>query len=259
MGFLTNDILGIGISAAPLLLLLNVLGFSEARVGAGLRSGALRLRNSNSIFDLASHQGEGLLHVLAVLRRSLQEAHAVVVGQLLTLFKGHSALTLEIALVAHEDAADVVTGVLLDFAHPGLNVAEALTVGDVVDHNDAVGALVVAGGDGLEAFLASSVPNLQLDRLAIHFNRTNLEVHSDGGHKVIREDIVLNYQSENQPIMPSRQMGHLTYSKAQQQGGFSDSGVSNEKDLEEVVAIREVRAKSWRHAGLLTILSSLQI
>ena len=43
---------------------------------------------------------------------------------------------------------------------PLLDVVEGLLVGDVVDHDDAVRAPVVAGGDGTEALLAGRVPDL---------------------------------------------------------------------------------------------------
>lgn len=80
---------------------------------------------------------------------------------------------------------------LLDFSHPGLDRCEALSVRDIVRHDDSVSTLVVAGGDGLEALLASSVPNLQLDRLAVDVNRSDLEVHTNRRHEVLSEHIVL--------------------------------------------------------------------
>lgn len=59
---------------------------------------------------------------------------------------------------------------LLDLAHPVLDGAEALSVGDVVGHNDTVSSLVVAAGDGLESLLTSGIPNLQLDGLAVNLD-----------------------------------------------------------------------------------------
>jgi hypothetical protein len=60
--------------------------------------------------------------------------------------------------------------VLLDLVHPVLDCTEALAVGDVVSHDDTVSTLIVAGCDGLETFLTSSVPNLKLNGLSIDFN-----------------------------------------------------------------------------------------
>jgi len=59
---------------------------------------------------------------------------------------------------------------LLDFAHPVLDGAEALSVGNVVGHDDTVGTLVIAAGDGLKSLLASGIPDLKLNGLSIDIN-----------------------------------------------------------------------------------------
>ena len=97
----------------------------------------------------------------------------VVLSKLLALIGGHLSGVGHIALIADEDAGDVVGGVLLHLVHPVLNGAEALAVGDVVSHDDTVGTLVVAGGNSLETFLACGVPNLELNGLSIDFNGSN--------------------------------------------------------------------------------------
>jgi hypothetical protein len=63
--------------------------------------------------------------------------------------------------------------VFLDLVHPVLNSAEALAVGDVVSHDDTVSTLIIAGSDGLETFLASSVPDLELNGLSVDLNGSN--------------------------------------------------------------------------------------
>ena len=179
-------------SAAALLLSLDGGAFAEGSLAAGVFFVlTFVLGDGNSIFDFASHQGERLLDVLRVLGRSLQEANAVVVREFLALFGAHDTLALQIALVADEDAGNVVAGVLLNLSHPVLNSAERIAAGDIVGDNNAVGTLVVAGSDGLEALLTGSVPNLQLDRLAVNLVVANLEVNTDGGHEVVSEDIIL--------------------------------------------------------------------
>jgi hypothetical protein len=90
-----------------------------------------------------------------------------VLSEFLALIGGDLARLSHIALVADEDAGNVVGGVFLDLVHPVLDGAEALAVCDVVGDDDAVGALVVAAGDSLEALLAGGVPNLELDGLSI--------------------------------------------------------------------------------------------
>ena len=128
-----------------------------------------------------------------------------MLGQLPSLVGGDLSGVLHVGLVAHENSRDVVRGVLLDLVHPVLDGGEALTVGDVVGHDNTVGALVVAASDGLEPLLAGGVPltvkamyDLELDGLAVNFNSPDFlgsfisyEVDSDGGHKVVSENIIL--------------------------------------------------------------------
>jgi len=78
-----------------------------------------------------------------------------------------------VALVADEDAGDVVGGVFLDLVHPVLDGAEALAVSDVVGHDDTVRALVVAARYRLEALLTGGVPNLELNGLTVNLNGSN--------------------------------------------------------------------------------------
>lgn len=49
----------------------------------------------------------------------------------------------------------------LPYLEPLLDVVEGLLVRDVIDHDDAVGAPVVGGGDGPEPLLTRGVPNLR--------------------------------------------------------------------------------------------------
>lgn len=61
----------------------------------------------------------------------------------------------------------------LDLVHPVLDSTEALAVGDVVSHDDTVSTLIIAGSDGLETLLASSVPDLELNGLSVDLNGSN--------------------------------------------------------------------------------------
>jgi hypothetical protein len=58
------------------------------------------------------------------------------------------------------------------------------------------GTLVVGVGDGPEAFLPGSVPDLQLDVLVIGGHRFESEVHPDGGHVVLVELVVCEPQQQ---------------------------------------------------------------
>ena len=55
-----------------------------------------------------------------------------------------------------------------------------------------MGALIVAGGDRLEALLASGIPDLQLADLLVDIDRTDLEIDTDCRHEVLLELIILS-------------------------------------------------------------------
>ncbi len=69
----------------------------------------------------------------------------------------------------------------LDLPDPISDIREALLIGAVVSQNDAHGSLVVGLCYGAEPLLASCVPNLQLDILAINHNCFDLEVDACQG------------------------------------------------------------------------------
>jgi len=132
------------LSAAALLRWLDGLGATELGSAVlGVLAALLGLRDSDSVLDFTRHQSEGLLYIFAILGRGLEEANIKVFSEFLTLFEGDSALFFQVALVADEDARDVVRGVLLDLTHPGLHGRETFSVGDIVGDNDSVGTLVV--------------------------------------------------------------------------------------------------------------------
>ena len=114
-----------------------------------------------------------------------------MIRHLLPLLEGNLSSALKISLVADQDASDVILGIFFDLAHPGVHGGERVTVSDVVNHNDAVGALVVARRDGLEALLTSSIPDLQLANLVVDVDGANLEVDADCWHEVLLELVIL--------------------------------------------------------------------
>ena len=67
---------------------------------------------------------------------------------------------------------------------------EGLRVGGVVHDDDAVRAAVVAARDRAEALLPRRVPNLQLDRLAVHHDGLEPEVDADRRDVGLRELVV---------------------------------------------------------------------
>ena len=77
-----------------------------------------------------------------------------------------------------------------------MDILVGFLVSDIVGHDDSMSTLVVRSGDGLEAFLASSVPDLEFDFLVINRDRLDLEINSDSGHEVIREIVISETHQE---------------------------------------------------------------
>ena len=181
-------------------------------VGAG-GAGGLGLHPR---LDLRRHGEEGLLDVGRGLGRGLEELNAERVGELLALLGGDDALRGQVGLVADQELVDVLASVPVDLVQPLLHVVEGLVVGDVVDDDDAVGSAVVGRGNGAEALLPRGVPNLELDGLAVELDGADLEVDPDGG------DV---------------RLGVGVVGKSEEEARLSDAGISDEQELEQVIAV----------------------
>ena len=96
-----------------------------------------------------------------------------MISELFTFFLRDLSLISEIILVSNKDSRDIVISMLFDLVHPVVNSFVGLFVCCVIHDNNSMRSLVVRRSDGLESLLTSSVPDLQLDRLAVHFKSSN--------------------------------------------------------------------------------------
>lgn len=101
-------------------------------------------------------------------------------------------------------------------SHPVFKGIEGSPIIDSIDHNDAHCPFVVGLRDGLEAFLAGGIPDLQSDLLAVNVDRLDLEVDADGG-QVRGHEIVL--------------------AKPQQNVGLADAAVADDQQFGQVVVV----------------------
>ncbi len=85
-----------------------------------------------------------------------------------------------------------------------------------------MGTFVVSGGDGLEPgqralpFLASGIPDLELDAFVVDFELSDTEVHSDGRQEALVEHVV---------------------SETAQDVGLTSATVADDQNLEDVVVL----------------------
>lgn len=149
---------------------------------------------------MLGHGDEGLFHVGGVEGGSLQKGDPHFIRQFLTnkcarivyLSRRilHRPFRRQVTLVSHQELADALTAVPLHLLQPHANVGKRLGVGNVIDDNNAVGAAVIGGGDGAEAFLAGGVPYLELDGLAFQVNCADFKVDADGADEAFRIRVV---------------------------------------------------------------------
>lgn len=100
--------------------------------------------------------------------------------KLLGLFSWHCPQMPQIALVTDEHNNNVGVGMVAQLLEPPGDVFVCLVLADVVDEQSADCATVVCGRDGAVTLLASSIPNLGLDRLGVDLNGTGGKLDTDG-------------------------------------------------------------------------------
>lgn len=186
--------------------------------------------------DLVGHEKESLFDVGGIFGRGLDERDLERVSQALARFGGDGSFVDKIALVADQEFLYSATSKGIDFLQPLLDVVEGLLVGDVVHDDDAVGASVVAAGDGAETLLASSVPNLELDLDSADGNGPDLEVDTDRRDEGVGEDVVR---------------------ETEQKAALSDATISDDQQLEKEVVLLLCTTIGFGELGIASTRSSL--
>ena len=133
------------------------------------REGAAVVAGRGIRITLTEHLGEDglehLSHVLVGLGGDLEVLAAVVLGDARALLGADFPGVFQVDLVAHYDLADVLLGVLSQTIHPALHALARVLVGDIEAHEHTLAILVETLSHGLEALLASRVPNLDVHLL----------------------------------------------------------------------------------------------
>ena len=109
----------------------------------------------------------------------------------------HLSLVTQVSLVADQKENSVFFGIVFNFVHPKFaDVLEAERISEVKNQQNTLTAPVICTGDGPEAFLPSSVPDLKLDILVVDLDRFETEVDSNSGQVVLRE-LVFDEANQN--------------------------------------------------------------
>jgi len=176
----------------------SVISVDSASVWFDLNDVLLRGAGSggHAVLDFSCHGDERLFDVCAAFCRSLKEGNAERVCKVLCRFLVHLALVLQVALVADKQLVHVLTRIALDFTQPLLHVREGRGIRDVVHNNDAVRSTIIGRGDCTETLLASSVPDLELDRLAVELDSADLKVHTNSADVALCVRVVRKTQKK---------------------------------------------------------------
>lgn len=110
---------------------------------------------------------ESRLHIRRVQRRRLDKAERIALGKRLGLFGRHHTQMPQIALVAHQHDDDILVSMVAQLSQPSFHILVRQMLGDVVDEQRTDGAAIVRGRDGTVALLASGIPDLRFDHLAV--------------------------------------------------------------------------------------------
>lgn len=124
--------------------------------------------------------------------------------KLLDTFLGNFSLILEIWLVANKEEDGVLFRVGFDLIHPKFaDIFKAEGIGKVKNKEDALTAPIVGTGNGPKAFLASGVPDLELNIFGINLYGFEPEVDPYSGEVVLGE-LIVNKTHEDGRLANSR-------------------------------------------------------
>ena len=162
-----------------------------------------------------------------------------MIGKFFCLLVWYLSLIFQILLVSYENSWDIFLSMFINFAHPLWNLRERFSISDIISDNNTVGTLIITASDSLESLLPCGIPNLQFNSFLININSSDFEINTDCWHEIIVENIILKKEE-------IRFINWIyTYSESQKQWGFSYTWVSNQKNFEEVVAIKVNKVRSF--------------
>ena len=196
-------------------------GLGDGGGGLGSTSDA---GTSNDLVDFADDGLDGLLDVGGFEGRGLDEGETLLLGKGLGLLGGDSTKMTKIALVSDEHDDDVGISVVAELRQPSLDVLERVLLGDVIHKQSSNSSSVVSAGDGSVSLLASSVPDLRLNHLAVDRDTTGGKLDTDGG---------LGFEVE------------LIAGESREEVALSDTRVSDQHNLEEVVVFVVLAHCGW--------------
>ena len=150
------------------------------------------------LIDLYHHVLNDLLDIFVYFGWRLEILHVIVQRELLGLLERHLSLFLQVDLITYQRLHDVGVRMLVDTLEPILNVAEGLSIGHIKGNYYSIGLLVKGVSNCAKPLLASSVPNLNRDRITLRSLKCCINViQTDSRHMILAELLVLVPKYQN--------------------------------------------------------------
>ncbi len=133
----------------------------------------------------------------------------------------------DVGLVANNDFGNVLRLALIYLFEPVLETVKGFPIINSIDKDNSSGTFVIGLSNGLEPFLASSIPDLHFDFDAVDRDSFDFEIDSDGGN-----------------------VSHLVFfiHVSEQYVGFAYSSVSDDHHLDQIIVF--VLLFPFRHSDL---------
>jgi len=141
----------------------------------------IRLGVNQAGLDVPCKRKECVLNAIVGLGARFHKLDTKFVRKGTTLFFRNGFLVSPVRFVTNQYLVHALGGVLFNIRVPRADIIEGLFIGNIVHEQNAHGASVVSSSNSAEALLASSIPNLEFDALAVELDGTDLEVDSNSG------------------------------------------------------------------------------
>jgi len=132
----------------------------------------------NLFFDFLADGLECFIDIDITLGWGLEELNPESVCQRFAFIKCDLSFRLHVALISNEQLGYILACLSTNLFHPDFYVIEGILIINGVCHDDAHCAFVIVLRDLSKPFLASSIPDLQFDFLAINIDLFSLEVYA---------------------------------------------------------------------------------
>lgn len=159
---------------------------------------------------------EGFLDVVASRSRCLKIVKLIFVDIIFDRIGLDLPRICEIRLIADEHDCDTLFCILTELTKPLLHVLEGFCLGEVEGDDGSNCPTVIGIGNGSEALLSCSVPDLVLDAFTIYGHCFGCELNSDSGLGVHVEGII---------------------DKAREEVGLTNSRITDHYDFKEEVEL----------------------